>query len=172
MASSLVEYGDSEYPIVVSEVNDVLDSIEFNSFEERCLCEAIITEMDKAIADTISDEKVANIPFIGCVRRNPIRKAINDNKEKLKVIRKGITKEQYKDHVRCILNDAREKVEKEDARKRFEKTFRNKNKKKYERYFINYGRAYAEAFIKALTWLEEVPFDIEVEEAFENLRNS
>ena len=113
MASSLVEYGDSEYPIVVSEVNDVLDSIEFNSFEERCLCEAIITEMDKAIADTISDEKVANIPFIGCVRRNPIRKAINDNKEKLKVIRKGITKEQYKDHVRCILNDAREKVEKE-----------------------------------------------------------
>ena len=108
MASSLVEYGDSEYPIVVSEVNDVLDSIEFNSFEERCLCEAIITEMDKAIADTISDEKVANIPFIGCVRRNPIRKAINDNKEKLKVIRKGITKEQYKDHVRCILNDARE----------------------------------------------------------------
>ena len=44
-------------------------------------------------------------------------------------------------------------------------------KKRYERYFINYGRAYAEVFIKALTWLEEVPFDIEVEEAFENLRN-
>ena len=52
------------------------------------------------------------------------------------------------------------------------KTFRNKNKKRYERYFINYGRAYAEAFIKALTWLEEVPFDVEVEEAFENLRNT
>lgn len=170
MASSLVEYGDSEYPIVVSEVNDVLDSIEFNSFEERCLCESIITEMDKEIANTIANGKVANIPFIGCIRRNPIRKAISDNRDTLRVIRKGITKEQYKEHVRCIMNAAREKIEKEDARKRFEKTFRNKNKKKYEQYYINYGRAYAETFIKALTWLEEVPFDIEVQEAFDNLK--
>lgn len=172
MADSAVLYGDNDYPTVINDREDILDALEFKSLEDRVMCESIIESMDKDIAELISNDKVANIPFIGCVRRNPIRKVITDNFNNFRIARTHLTKEQYKEHVRCIVNDAKEELKEKEFHKRFINRVRSRNKKKYERYFLTYGKAYAEMYIKAILLMEEVPFNPEVEEAFETIRNN
>ena len=74
--------------------------------------------------------------------------------------------------VKIIVNDAKEELKKEEFRKRYINRVRSRNKKKYEYYFLTYGKAYAEMYIQSILWLEEVPFNPEVEEAFETIRNN
>lgn len=172
MANTIVAYDDNDYPIVVNDIEDILDAVSYKSLEDRVMCQSIIESMDKDIEELISTDKVANIPFIGCVRRNPVRKVIVDNFNNLRLAKTQLTKEQYKDHVRCLVNDAKERVREEDLYKRVTRKVRTKNKKKYEYYFLHYGKAYAELYLSAILMMNEVPFDAEVEEAFERLRNN
>lgn len=172
MANVAILYNDNDYPTVVNNREDILDALEFKSLEDRFMCDSIIESMDTDIAELIKNNKVANIPFIGCVRKNPIRKVITDNFNNFRIARTHLSKEEYKEHVRCIVDDAKEQLKEEEFRKRHINKVRSKNKKKYERYFLTYGKAYAEAYIQALLWMEEVPFNPEVEEMFEIMRNN
>lgn len=172
MANTAILYNDNDYPTIINDREDILDALEFKSLEDRVMCDSIIESMDNDIAELIKNNKVANIPFIGCVRKNPIRKVITDNFNNFRIARTHLNKEQYKEHVRCVVNDAKEKLKEEEFYKRHINRVRSKNKKKYEYYFLTYGKAYAEAYIQALLWMEEVPFNPEVEEAFENIRNN
>lgn len=172
MADTAILYNDGDYPTIINKREDILDALEFKSLEDRVMCDSIIESMDNSIAELISNNKVANIPFIGCVRKDPIRKVVVDNFNNFRIARTHLTKEQYKEHVRCVVNDAKEELKKEEFRKRYINRVRSRNKKKYEYYFLTYGKAYAEMYIQSILWLEEVPFDPEVEEAFETIRNN
>ena len=90
MANTIVAYDDNDYPIVVNDIEDILDAVSYKSLEDRVMCQSIIESMDKDIAELISTDKVANIPFIGCVRRNPVRKVIVDNFNNLRLLLKII----------------------------------------------------------------------------------
>ena len=152
-----------EYQIIVKNKNDILNEMDFENEEERVLCDDIITNLEKMIADSISSMKVAQIPFIGCVRINPIKRKLRDSKLHLSNIRKSLTKEQYKEHVRSFVIDMKEKQKQEDRNKVVFHRIRSNNKKRYEELFKRCGRAYAELFIMSVYWMKEVPYDADWE---------
>ena len=154
---------EDEYQIIVKNKNDILNEMDFENEEERVLCDDIITNLEKMIADSISSMKVAQIPFIGCVRINPIKRKLRDSKLHLSNIRKSLTKEQYKEHVRSFVIDMKEKQKQEDRNKVVFHRIRSNNKKRYEELFKRCGRAYAELFIMSVYWMKEVPYDADWE---------
>lgn len=162
---------DIEYIIVSKNKNDILNELNFENEEERLLCDSIISNLEKTASDTIRSMKVAQIPFIGCLRINPIKRKLRDAKLHLQAVRKSLTKEQYKEHVRSYVIDLKEKQKEEDRVKLAFTRIRRNNKKKYEQLFKKCGRAYAELFIMSIYWLKEVPFDKEWEEHYQSLKD-
>lgn len=160
-----------EYVIVSKDKNDILNELDFENEEERLLCDSIISNLEKTASDTIRSMKVAQIPFIGCLRINPVKRKLRDAKLHLKAVRKSLTKEQYKEHVRSYVIDLKEKQIEEDRIKLAFARIRRNNKKKYEQLFKKCGRAYAELFIMSIYWLKEIPFDQEWEEHYQSLKD-
>lgn len=162
---------DIEYVIISKNKNDILNELDFENEEERLLCDSIISNLEKTASNTIRDMKVAQIPFIGCLRINPVKRKFRDAKLHLRTVRNSLTKEQYKEHVRSYIVDLKEKQKEEDRIKLIFARIRRNNKKKYEQLFKKCGKAYAELFIMSIYWLKEVPFDSKWEEHYQSLKD-
>lgn len=160
---------DREYQLICKNKNDILNELDFEDEDERILCDSIITNLEKMASREISSMKVVQLPFIGCVRINPIRRKLRDSKLHLSAVRKSITKEQYKEHVRSFVLDLKEQQQLEDRLKLVFTRIRRNNKKRYEELFKTCGRNYAELFIMSIYWLKEVPYDDEWEYQYQLL---
>lgn len=154
---------EEEYQIICKTKNDILNELDFENEEERVLCDSIISNLEKTAAETISSMQIAQLPLIGCVRINPVKRQLSDAKLHLSAVRKSLTKEQYKEHVRSFIVNLQEKQKEKDRLKFTFVRIRRNNKKKYEELFKKCGKAYAELFIMSIYWLHEVPYDAEWE---------
>lgn len=161
---------DTEYIIVSKNKDDILNELDFDNEEEKILCDSIISNLEKSISDTIRSMKVAQIPFIGCVRINPIKRKLKDSKLHLRAVRKNLTKEQYKEHVRSFIVDLKIKQKEDDRIKLTFTRIRRNNNKKYETLYKNCGKAYAELFIMSIYWLKEIPYSQEFEDRYKELK--
>lgn len=162
---------DIEYIIISKNKSDILNELDFENEEERLLCDSIISNLEKTASDTIRDMKIAQIPFIGCLRINPVKRKLRDAKLHLRAVRNSLTKEQYKEHVRSYVIDLKEKQKENDRIKLAFARIRRNNKKRYEQLFKKCGKAYAELFIRSIYWLKEIPFDAKWEEHYKNLKD-
>lgn len=161
---------DIDYTIVNKRINDILVEVT-DDLDERILIESIITGIEKSASETIKAGKVAQLPFIGCIRKSPVKKAMQDNYENFRIARKNMTKEQYKAHVSSFIVDAKKSIERENFRKHNVKKVRSRNRKRYDVLFINLGKPYAEMFIFAILSLKEVPYNQDVQDAFDRLKD-
>jgi hypothetical protein len=165
-----INESDVNYVIISKNKEDILNEIDFNNEEERFLCDAIITNLEKYAANSIRNMKATQLPYIGTLRINPVKRQFRDAKLHLSSVRKNITKEQYKEHVRSYINDLKEKQKKLDKIKLTMLHIRRKNKKKYDALYKRLGKNYAELYIMSIYWLTEVPFNLEWEEHYQSLK--
>lgn len=159
------------YIIISKDTNDILNDMDFNDEDERLLCESIITNLEKDAASAIRDMKTVSLPFIGCLRINPIKRKLRDAKLHLSLMRKNMSKADYKQHVKDIVHEFGQEMDKADAEKLIMTKIRRNNKKHYDELYKKLGRAYAEMFIFSIRGLKEVPFDAEWEEYYQNLKD-
>lgn len=160
---------DVEFVIISKTKSDILNELDFEDEEERLLCDTIISNLEKTASDAIRDMKAVQLPYIGCLRINPVKRKLRDAKLHLSAVRKSLTKEQYKDHVRSYVVDLKEQLKEEDRVKLLFTRIRRNNKERYEQLFKKCGKAYAELFIMSIYWLKEVPFDAEWQEKYDEL---
>lgn len=164
------DIGDN-YVIISKDTNDILNDMDFNNEEERLLCESIINNLEKQAATEIRNMKIVSLPFIGCIRINPIKRKLRDAKLHLSVIRRNMTKSEYKQYIKDIVHEFGQEMDKSDAEKLIMKKIRSNNKKRYDALFKRLGKGYADMFIFAVRKLKEVPFNVEFEELYQTLKD-
>lgn len=167
--SEQLENDNDEFSVVVKNRKDILNDIGFDNIEDKVLCNDIIKSLENFAADNIRDMKVVNIPMIGCVRINPIRRALRDKKLHLSLIRSNLTKEEYKNYVRDTIVELKTKQKVIDKYKARFNRIKSIYKKKYTLMYNTIGKAYAELYITALTLFNEVPYDEEWEKTYQRL---
>ena len=167
--SEQLENDNDEFSVVVKNRKDILNDIGFDNIEDKVLCNDIIKSLENFAADNIRNMKVVNIPMIGCVRINPIRRALRDKKLHLSLIRSNLTKEEYKNYVRDTIVELETKQKAIDKYKARFNRIKSVYKKKYTLMYNTIGKAYAELYITALTLFNEVPYDEEWEETYQKL---
>lgn len=161
---------DVDYSIVVKRMGDIIPDITDDP-KERLIYESIITGIERSASEAITNNKIAQLPLIGAIRKNPIKQYLNDNSEHLKSIRKTMTSDEYKTYVRNMIIDYKDKETAENRTKRIIKLVRSRNKKKYDSMFTTIGKGYAEAYIYTRLLFREVPYVAEVQEAYDRLNN-
>lgn len=165
-----VEDVTNGYQVIIKTKDDILDNMSFDTKEDKLLCSDIIDNLDKSIADGLRQQKIVQIPLIGCLRINPVRKEFNENRKALKAIRKSVNKDQYRQYIKDYIGELRNKQRAKDSYKLIITRIKKCNKKKYDYFARNLGYAYAELFIISVYWLKEVPFDAEWEEWYQSLK--
>lgn len=164
-----VEDIGENYVIISKNTNDILNDMDFNDEDERLLCESIINNLEKCAAAGIREMKTVSLPFIGCLRINPIKRKLRDAKLHLSLMRKNMSKSDYKQHVRDIVHEFGQEMNKADAEKLIMTKIRRNNKKRYDELYKKLGRSYAEMFIFSIRALKDVPFDKEWQERYDEL---
>lgn len=163
-----INEADFEYLIIVKKADDILSELT-DDLTERLIYESIIDSIERSASETIRDGKIASLPSIGCIRKNPIRKVIQDNHETFRIIRKSLTTEQYKQHVKEVIIDAKIEHERNDKQRVILKQIKSRNRKKYDILYLKLGKAYAEMFIQSIYMLKEVPFNLELQQRYDEL---
>lgn len=161
---------DNSFAVVVKTQEDIINELDFKTEEDKRLCIDIIDSLGLSIANTIRQQKVAQIPLIGCVRINPVRKKFNESRKTFSAIRNNTTKEGYRQYIKDFIGELKEKQKEKDEYKLIITRIKKVNKKKYDYLARNLGRAYAELFIMSIYWLKEVPFDADWEEWYQSLK--
>lgn len=161
---------DANINIVIKKRSDILDDLKFKFEDERLLCDSIIADIEKTAAHHILHGKIAQLPLIGNMRKSPVREVINKNKSNFKIARSHMTKQQYKEYVGDIVVDFKKEQEKKDNDKKRLRKLKSRYKKDYDNYVKQLGIEYANMFIYSRTLFKEIPFDVEVQEMFDKLK--
>lgn len=162
---------DNEYVIISKDTDNILDDLDFKNEDDRILCKSIIDNLEKQAAAEIRKMKVVQLPLIGCIRIDPIKRRLRDAKLHLSLMRKNMSKADYKQYVKDIVHEFGQEMDKADREKLIMKKIRTANKKQYEMYYKKLGRAYAEMYIYSIRLLKEVPFDADWEEQYQSLKS-
>lgn len=83
---------DLNNELEVNTMKDIINSIGFKSEEDKLMCEVIITNLEKYAAENIKQSKTVNIPYIGCIRKSPLREAIVSRRFDFKKARLSMSK--------------------------------------------------------------------------------
>lgn len=165
-----IEEADNEYVIISKNISDILGEMDFEDEEEKILCESIITNLEKSAAASIREMKTVSLPYIGCLRINPIKRRFRDAKLHLSLMRKNMSKEDYKNYVRDTYRQFALEQKKIDEEKLIMTRIKRCNKKKYEELYKKLGRNYANMFIYSIRLLAPIDFDAEWEEQYQRLK--
>lgn len=161
---------DSQYNIIIKDSNDIINEMNLSD-DDSLITKSIVEGMEKAIADALVDGKTVSIPYIGRVRKNPVKKHLKEHYEELREARSHMSYEEYRQFCGNIVNDIKSKIAYEDFIKFNLARIKSANKAKYNKLYIALGEAYANVYIKSIFWLKYVPFDRDVQEAFDNLKD-
>lgn len=161
----------AELNYIEHDINTILSCIEFKDLGEELLCRDIITHLETTAAEEIQNDKCVQLPFIGSIRKNPLRKVLDNNRTAFKIAAKNLSKEDFKHHCASVFQEKKNELRLEDYKKAKLKEIRNKNKTKYEQYYTHLGPAYANMYLHAILMMRMVEYNQEFEDRLKELRN-
>lgn len=164
-----IRLADLDY--VEKNINDILEDIEFDNIDDELICKDIITHLETTAAEEIKNDKCVQLPFIGSIRKNPLRKVLDENRTAFKLVAKNFSKEDAKAHYASVFQEKKNELRLEDYKKAKLKEVRNRNKTKYEQLYTHLGPAYANMYLNAILMMRMVEFDQDFEDKIRELNN-
>lgn len=171
-ANDIINLDESSinYELNVKNQKDILAELDFKDKTDELICHSIISNLEKFASDNIRKLNTVQLPFIGCIRINPIKRKFSNSKLHLSTIRHNTTKEEYREYVKDVYNEFKEELEYSDKRKLYMTKIKRNNKVKYEKLYKSLGKSYADCYLFCITLLEEIPFDAEWEYHYQSLK--
>lgn len=148
---------------------DIINDANFKTEEQELICQDIISHLERTAVEEINKGNCVQIPFIGCLRKNPLKKTLDENRTKFKAMAKHLSKEDFKEYTAETFREKKKELKRIDYIKFKTKELRNKNKAKYEQYCKVLGPAYANMFIKSIMMMDAVEFNQEFEDRLQEL---
>lgn len=164
------EINHNSFKLNIVDHNTIIADIA-TDFDDADILKDIMECVEGTASRTIKSGKVASIPYIGCVRRNPVMYAINEHGEDLKELRTTVTKSEYKVAVKKIVLTYSVKQKQVDRQKLILLKTKRMFKKRYDELYVLMGKGYADFFIESKMMFEYVPYDEEVQKAYDRLNN-
>lgn len=166
----LEDYGalDDSGAIVYKSMNNILDDMNLTN-KESVIIKNIILDVESQVGDIVYNDGKALIPFIGFI--NKPYKAIVARKyaKEFREAHKRLSKEEYKDYVRKIMNEAKAEIEAEAERKVKFAQFRSKRFRVYTKLFNRFGEEYANVWLFFKGYGDIVHFDPDREAEYQQV---
>lgn len=162
---------DTEFPLIFKDIDNILDDMTFSNKEDRILCRTIIDSLEKEASVQLLEGKCVQLPYIGNIYRNKLKLAMTSHYKDLKEKRKELTKEEYKEYCRNIARKENMRIQNEEVAKRKLNTFKRKHLKMWMDKRNKFGDAYANLWLRFIKTWKDIPFNWDVEIAYQESYN-
>lgn len=148
---------------------DIINMIEGLSPVEEDVMSDIIAQFDSDMGVGLAQNKIVSIPYIGNLRKNNTRIEFTKKKFLLKIAKRYMSKEDLKEYAKELYKEARKIAEDKDRLRVIIRQNIINNRKKYERLILKSGKVYADMFILSISCFSVIPFDQDVEDAWQEI---
>lgn len=155
--------------IIVHKIDDIVKLIGYDSPVKEDVIKEIITQYDNEIASAIVANKIVSIPYIGNFRKNNAKIEFNKKKAAIAIAKKYMSKEDLIEFIKECRRESKEIAKKKDRLNVIMRQNILNNRKKYEKLILRCGKEYADMFILSISCFNVVPFDQDVEDAWQEL---
>lgn len=159
---------DTDYILVYKDIDNVLDDIDFVTQDDRILCRSIIDSLEKEAAAQLLAGKCIQLPYIGNIRRSPIKMAMINHYKDFKEKREVLTRSEYITYCKDVMKKEKMRIQNEELRKRKMNTFKKKKLKQWMNKMKQFSAAYANAWLLSVTTFTVIEFDWDIEQAYQN----
>lgn len=166
-----VSIGTFDLPLDVKNIDDVLKSIDFDSDEQRIVCEDIVKSLEKDAANYIRNDRKVMIPFMGVFSADRYNATLSLKSKEIKEIKrtKGIdAANQFRYN---LIFNMKSIIDNEDEEEKSLAKVRKNNDAFYKKYGMMYGAEAARAMMRCIMRLTPVEFNEEIEEQLQLIYN-
>ena len=154
------------------DINNILDDIHFETEDDKLLMKDIISNLESVVAEEIKNGKCVQIPYIGSLRKNPLKETLEKNRTNFRIAAKSLSKEGFKEHCSLVFKKKKDELRIQDYKKAKLKQIRKRHQKEFEQLYINIGPAYANMYIFSKTLMKAVEFNEEFEDKIQELNRN
>ena len=154
------------------DINDILNDIHFETEDDKLLMKDIISNLESVVAEEIKNGKCVQIPYIGSLRKNPLKETLEKNRTNFRIAAKSLSKEGFKEHCSLVFKKKKDELRIQDYEKAKLKQIRKRHQKEFEQLYIDIGPAYANMYIFSKTLMKAVDFNEEFEDKIQELNRN
>lgn len=148
---------------------DVVPILNLPTEEDNKIMSDIIKNLEECIYDGIKSNKVVAIPYIGMLGKNEVAVELKSERTLIALSRHHMTREDFKQFYRELKEECAERVRIKRQYLTYMRKVRIEQKSKYEKLLTKFGKVYAETWLFAWSMLDYVPFEQDVEDAYQAL---
>lgn len=157
---------NDDYVMIYKDIDNILDDIDFVTADDRVLCRSIVDSLEREAAAQLLAGKCVQLPYIGNIRRSPIKMAMISHYKDFKQKRAELSKPDYLAYCKSVMQKERIRIQNEEVYKRKMNTFRKKYIKLWLDKKSSMGEVYANLWLRAFRNWTVVEFDWDVEIAY------
>lgn len=157
---------NDDYVMIYKDIDNILDDIDFVTADDKVLCRSIIDSLEQEAAAQLLDGKCIQLPYIGNIRRSPIKMAMISHYKEFKQKRSELSKADYMAYCKGVMQKEKMRIQNEEVHKRKMNTFRKKHLKLWLDKQTSMGDNYANLWLIAFKNWTVVEFDWDVEIAY------
>lgn len=157
---------NDDFVMIYKDIDNILDDIDFVTADDKILCRSIIDSLEKEAAAQLLDGQCVQLPYIGNIRRSPIKMAMISHYKEFKQKRSELSKADYLAYCKNVMHMEKRRIQNEEVYKRKMNTFRKKYLKLWMDKRNSMGDAYANLWLLAFKYWSVVEFDWDIEIAY------
>lgn len=148
---------------------DIVADMQLPTDEDAQIMLDIVKNLEECIYDGIKNNKVVAIPYIGMLGKNEVNEEIKRGKALINFSRKHMTREEFRYFMQDYVAECRDRVALKRQYLTQMRNVRITQKDKYNKLLERFGKVYAETWLFAWSMLDYVPFNQDVEDAYQSL---
>lgn len=162
---------DDDYLLIYKDIDNILDDIDFVTEDDRVLCRSIVDSLEKEAAAQLLAGQCVQLPYIGNIRRSPIKMAMISHYKEFKEKRSELSREEYVAYCKGVMKKEKMKIQNMEIHKRKMNVFKKKYLKLWMDKRKQFGDAYANLYLLCYRNWTVVEFDWDVEIAYQESNN-
>lgn len=162
---------DDDYLLIYKDIDNILDDIDFVTEDDRVLCRSIVDSLEKEAAAQLLAGQCVQLPYIGNIRRSPIKMAMISYYKEFKEKRSELSREEYVAYCKGVMKKEKMKIQNMEIHKRKMNVFKKKYLKLWMDKRKQFGDAYANLHLLCYRNWTVVEFDWDVEIAYQESNN-
>lgn len=155
--------------ITVYKLDDIVKLVNYDSPVKEEVLKDIMKMFYEDAGKAIVNNKIISIPYIGNLRKNIAYDEFKKKKLAIKIAKNYMNREDLIEYIKECRREAKAIAKHKDRLNVIKRQNVLANRKKYERLILKCGKAYADMFILSISCFNVVPFDQDVEDAWQEL---
>lgn len=162
---------ENNYKLEVVRQDSILADIDFSDLEYD-ICKDVISILESKIAEVISSNKTASIPYIGRLRKPLVKQELFKQRNVLRVAKHIMDKKEFRQYSQELYRECADKIKDETLKNIIRRKLIAANRKRYTELYNKFGEFSAELWITSIMWMTPIEFNQEIQDAFDTIERN